>query len=222
MAAKRASTAKKAGTKKAGAKKAGTKKTAGKKADTKKSATKKKTVPRTSPPTGGERLAGVGSDAVRNATGKGWDEWLAILDEAGARAMEHPAIAKLLNEAHRVPGWWAQMVTVGYEQSRGLREKYETAAGFEAGRSKTIAAPADAVFAAWNDARRRARWLADPGITVRTATPGKSLRITWVDGTHVDVGLVPKGEDRTQVQVQHRKLANARAVEGMKTYWGKQ
>jgi uncharacterized protein YndB with AHSA1/START domain len=114
------------------------------------------------------------------------------------------------------------MVTVGYEQARGLREKYETASGFEAGRSKTIAAPADAVFAAWNDPRRRARWLADPGITIRTAQPGKSLRITWVDGTHVDVGLVSKGEARTQVSVQHRKLANARAVEGMKAYWGKQ
>lgn len=205
----------------ASAKKASAKKTASTKKSAKKT-TAAKAVPRTSPPTGGERLAGVGSDAVMNATGKGWDEWLAILDEAGARAMEHPAIAKLLSEAHKVPGWWAQMVTVGYEQARGLREKYETASGFEASRSKTITAPADAVFAAWNDARRRARWLADPGITIRTATPGKALRITWVDGTHVDVGLVPKGEDRTQVQVQHRKLANARAVEGMKTYWGKQ
>ena len=182
----------------------------------------RKSVPREAPPTGGERIAGVGSDAVRNATGKGWSEWLALLDREKAGAMTHQEIGKLLYEKHGVPGWWAQMITVGYEQARGMRAKHQKPGGFEIGRTKTIAAPADAVFAAWSDERRRARWLADPGITIRKATPGKSLRVTWVDGkTSLVVDLLPKGE-KTTVAVQHCKLQGARAAERMKTYWGEQ
>jgi uncharacterized protein YndB with AHSA1/START domain len=184
----------------------------------------KKTVPRKPMLVeAGERIAGIGGEAVRQATGRGWQEWLAILDEAGARTMDHPTIAKLLNEAYKVPGWWAQMVTVGYEQARGVREPHQTSRGFEAGRSKTVAASPEEVFAAWKDGRKRARWLADPDVTIRTATPGRSLRIAWIDGkTSVEVWLSPKGESKTQVQVQHAKLANAREVERKKAYWGAQ
>jgi hypothetical protein len=204
------------------------KKSSAKRSSTKAKATEKKATKKTVPRKSvlieaGERIAGIGSEAVRQATGKGWQEWLAILDEAGARAMDHPTIARFLNEAHKVPGWWAQMVTVGYEQARGMREKHETARGYEAGRSKTIAASREDVFAAWKDGRKRARWLADPDVTIRTAAPGRSLRMTWIDGeTSVEVLLTPKGVSKTQVAVQHVKLANARDVERKKAYWAEQ
>jgi uncharacterized protein YndB with AHSA1/START domain len=181
-----------------------------------------KSVPTKVPANTGPRIAGIGSDAVRNATGKGWDEWLAILDQEGARLMKHTAIASLLHEAHKLPGWWAQMVTVGYEQARGLREAYQTSRGYEAGRTRTIGAPPNTVFGAWKNPRQRARWLADHDITIRAATPGRSLCITWSDGSRVEVNLLVKGKGRTQVNVQHSKLADAIAVERMKAYWGEQ
>jgi hypothetical protein len=67
------------------------------------------------------RLAGVRTEAVLKATGRAWDEWLRVLDRAGARRMPHEEIAALLARKFAVPGWWCQMVTVGYEQARGLR-----------------------------------------------------------------------------------------------------
>ncbi len=67
------------------------------------------------------RLAGAGTEAVMRATGRPWSEWLAVLDRAGARAMAHKDIALLLSRKFGVPDWWGQMVTVGYEQARGLR-----------------------------------------------------------------------------------------------------
>ncbi|MBP8948290.1 MAG: SRPBCC domain-containing protein, partial [Candidatus Promineofilum sp.] len=48
--------------------------------------------------------------------------------------------------------------------------------------------------------------------------PPKSLRLTWEDGTSVEVALTDKGE-RTTVTVQHNKLADAAAAEQMKGYW---
>jgi len=57
--------------------------------------------------------------AVQAKTGKTWQEWFAVLDAAGARAMDHKTSAAYLYKQLRLPDWWAQMVTVGYEQARG-------------------------------------------------------------------------------------------------------
>ena len=61
-------------------------------------------------------------DSVRRRTGKGWQEWLKLLDEWGAEQREHSERARYLQEAHGVSPWWAQAVTVRYEYERGLRQ----------------------------------------------------------------------------------------------------
>ncbi len=167
----------------------------------------------------GEKLAGVTNDAVRAKTGRTWAEWLAVLDAAGANEMAHSEIARLLQEAHGVPDWWCQMVTVGYEQARGLRQQHEKADGFAANASKTIGVAVMRLYEAWVDDDQRRQWLPDVALTIRKATPGKSVRITWADGTAVDVNLTPKGDAKSQVAIQHSRLADAQAVATMKAYW---
>lgn len=69
--------------------------------------------------------------AVKTKTGKDWRQWFSILDKAGARKMSHKEIAEYLYRRRGVPDcWWSQMVTVTYEQSRGLREKHQRADGY--------------------------------------------------------------------------------------------
>ena len=165
------------------------------------------------------KLAGVGSQAVLKATGRAWDDWLKVLDRAGAKSMAHKDIATLLSRKFSVPGWWCQMVTVGYEQARGLREKHQTAQGFRASVSKTVAVDVDDLYSAWSDGRQRSRWLPAAPIQVRRATENKSLRITWDGAEDVDVGFFAKGEGKSLVQVQHGKLANAGAVARCKKFW---
>jgi hypothetical protein len=134
--------------------------------------------------------------------------------------MRHRNIADYLYEKHGVPGWWAQMVTVTYERERGLREKHQKPDGYEVSRAKTIGVPVEALFAAWQDEKIRAKWLKEPGIVVRKATRAKSMRITWSDGrTSVDVNFWPKGDAKSQVQVQHGKLVDAKEAERKKVYW---
>ena len=162
---------------------------------------------------------GMGDAAVLKATGKDWAGWFALLDAAGAATMKHAEIASLLHEQHGVPGWWCQMVTVGYERARGLREKHQTASGYQASASKTIDVGVGRVFDAWNDPKLRRRWLAEE-IAVRKATPGKSVRITWPDGTHVEVNLTAKGEAKSAAAVQHSKLPDRAAVDRVKAFWG--
>ncbi len=158
-------------------------------------------------------------EAVQAKTGKTWEEWFKILDAAGAKKMTHKEIVAVAKK-HDAGPWWQQMVTVTYEQARGMREKHEKPGGFEIGASKTIAASADAIYDAWNNPKLRAKWLPEKQITIRTATPGKSMRMTWVDGkSKLDVNFYGKGKDKSQITVQHGKLANATEANRMKAYW---
>jgi len=226
MATKRKA-AVKAATGKPAARRPAAKKPAARKAAAKKSPAKKPAARRA--PRGvlarasGEalRLAGVGTDAVARATGKAWDQWLAILDKAGAVAMPHKAIAAMLSERFGVPPWWSQMVAVGYEQARGLREPHQKSDGFAASASRTVAAGLDRLYGAWTDPALRAVWLGAAPIEVKRATDGKSMRIAWkAGGSSVDVNFYPAGAGRSRVQVEHGKLADAKTRAAQKSFWG--
>ena len=115
------------------------------------------------------------------------------------------------------------MVTVEYEQARGLREKHERASGrFDISVSRTIAVPVGAIYEAWHNESKRARWLPVNKLVIRNATKDKSMRITWKDGTtSLEVNFYGKGAGKGQVAVQHSKLPDAKAAERMKRYWSK-
>ena len=162
-------------------------------------------------------------EAVRGKTGHTWEEWLSTLDRAGAASLTHQQIVAHLKGQHRLSDWWCQMITVGYEQAKGLRGKHEKPSGYEIGVSKTISAPLSRLFRAWEDRKIRDKWLEDPGFVIRKATPGKSMRITWVDGkSSVDAGFYAKGDGKSQISVQHGRLDSAREAARLKTYWAAQ
>jgi uncharacterized protein YndB with AHSA1/START domain len=168
--------------------------------------------------------AGIGDVAVRRATGKSWSEWFAALDADGARAMTHAQIATHLHDRLGVPGWWCQMVAVGYEQVVLGRKKHQRPDGFEVSISRTIGATAAAAFRAFKDSRTRGRWLPGADLMIRKATPGKSLRMTWdasagEKATNVMVDLYPKDRARCQVVVQHAKLPSQAAAARAKKAW---
>lgn len=166
------------------------------------------------------RLGGVGTAAVMRATGRGWDEWLTVLDRAGARVMPHKDIALLLSRKFGVPDWWSQMVTVGYEQARGLRTAGEKRTGFAASATRTVEAKVALLYDAWKDPELRMRWLLDAPVEVRRSSDGKSMRMTWTaGGSSVEVSFEPKGANRSHVAVQHGKLKDSKAATAQKAFW---
>jgi hypothetical protein len=151
-------------------------------------------------------------DAVLAATGRELRDWFALLDEHEATAWGHTEIARWLREEQGVAGWWAQSVTVSYERARGLREVHETARGFEAGVSRTIALPAAALFTALHE-----RMTAE-AVGVRTATPPRHARYDLPEG-RMHLVVEPKGEDRATVYLVHHKLPDSEAVARHKARW---
>ncbi len=165
-------------------------------------------------------IAGKSDALIKERTGCTWERWVKALDRAKAHTWSHREIAKYVNQKYKVPGWWAQTVTVGYERIKGLRAVGQRADGsFEANKSKTFPVPLERLYQAFADGRTRARWLPGIELTIRTATPGKSMRITWRDRTSLEVGFMSKGANKSQVALQHGRLPDRAAVARMKEYW---
>lgn len=175
----------------------------------------------TAPPPDYAALAGMSDAALEAKTGCTWERWVRALDHVGAHEWSHRDIAAYLRDKYQVPSWWTQMVTVGYERIKGLREVGQRrGGGYEANKSKVFAVPLARLYRACHDARSRRRWLGDVRLTVRTATAEKTMRVAWADGTAVDLYFVGKGAAKSQLAVQHRKLPDKEAAERMKAWWG--
>jgi hypothetical protein len=168
------------------------------------------------------KLAGSSDAAVKKATGKIWDQWLEILDKQGAKKKDHAAIVAILSRKYpKLPDWWKQQITVGYEQARGIRLLHEKPGGFEISKSKTVNVSARKLYAAFKDARQRSRWLAEKGLKARVFHENKSIRMDWSDGTTIfEARFYSKGPNKCAVTVQHFKLKSPKQAESMKELWG--
>jgi hypothetical protein len=164
------------------------------------------------------QVAGMSDESVSKQTGRTWAQWVRVLDAAQASRKPHREIAEHVSSLG-TPDWWSQMVTVGYERIRGLRDRGQRrGGGYEATKSRTFNVPVEKLFDAFANARTRRRWL-PVKITLRSATPRKYMRLTWDDGTPVQVGFLSKGAAKSAVAVAHQKLPNRSAADAMKKAW---
>jgi hypothetical protein len=165
-------------------------------------------------------LAGISDARVLANTDRSWADWVRLLDNDNATAMPHREIAAMVQNKHGAGDWWAQMVTVGYERIKGLRERGQRRSGeYEVGKSKTFGVPVKRLFDAWAKDATRRRWLDGVAAVVRTATPSKSMRLQWPDGTIVVVGFTAKSDAKSAVAVQHTKLRDRASSEAARKFW---
>jgi hypothetical protein len=161
-------------------------------------------------------------ERIRERTGRGWEEWFALLDDWGAAERKHREISRWVADQLGIGPlvWDAQAITSSYERARGLRAMGETEQGFAAGTSRTVAVPVERLYDEFVEASRRSRWLPDGHLSERTATRPRSARFDWGDGTsRVHVVFEPKDDGRSRLALQHVRLADADEAERMKAYW---
>jgi uncharacterized protein YndB with AHSA1/START domain len=157
---------------------------------------------------------------VMQATGKGWEAWIDILDRWGAADRRHPEIAEYLVAQHDVPGWYAQSITNGYERVRGMRIKHQQSTGFTIYASRTVAVPLEMLFHAFMDDATRTVWLRDGTMSLRSSQPKKVARFDWADGaSRVMVTFEEKGPSRSTAYVAHERLPDASDAEAAKAAW---
>ncbi|KRC58734.1 hypothetical protein ASE14_19630 [Agromyces sp. Root81] len=178
----------------------------------------------------GGNADGIGDDAVVSATGRTRDEWFALLDAAGAAEWKHQAIANWLARDQGVDPWWAQGVTVGYEQARGIRSPGQRQDGtFEVSVTRTIAGdvePALRALAAVVTARTgveplalnlsakypTARFPLDGGEFVLASASARGAGKTSIGLTR---GRMPTGDDLAEAKQTLRGWLDAVTIESV-------
>jgi uncharacterized protein YndB with AHSA1/START domain len=154
-------------------------------------------------------------------TGRSYSQWFAALDAWRAVDASHKEIAAWLMNERGVSGWWAQNITVEYERARGLRAVGQGRDGlYSVGATKTVGVPVEELFDAVTDPARREDWLPGVHLRERTATPHKTARYDWGEGsTRVVVGFLAKDARKSQVAIAHERLPDGESAATMKAFW---
>ncbi|HZK06421.1 MAG TPA: hypothetical protein VFC82_11355 [Actinomycetaceae bacterium] len=165
----------------------------------------------------------VSDSKVRAATGEGRDHWFGLLDSRNATEWSHKEMAAFLVE-QGVDEWWAQGITVAYEQARGLRSPGQRSDGtFDASASKTLPISLEELWPFLTDEDRRSGWLG-PDFVMTGETPGKSVRLARGEHHRVVLnfyGPAPVGtpSGKTRVQAQISNLPDSEAAAAAKDEW---
>lgn len=139
-------------------------------------------------------------EPIERATNRTWDEWLAFMDSINAKELSHHEIAtKVLEELMGQidsPAWWAQGITVAYEQAIGRRLPGQRSDGtFQTSVSRATTLGMQDLMTRWE-----AFAAADPEVLGLVAgdvrVSGTENRISWrakaADGSAIVVISEPK------------------------------
>jgi len=166
----------------------------------------------------------ISHEAIANATGKSWDEWLAFYEQMGAESVSHKEIAKRTVEEGGVSGWWAQTLTVAYEQHIGRRVPGQDCDGeYSVSVSKTLAGDMDAALQWWLNAVEGLEAFSSIAITsgpaVNKTDNWRYWRADLADGSRVNVNIYEKAARKSSLGIQHEKLESADQIEHWRAYW---
>ena len=183
----------------------------------------------------------ISTESVREATGRGWDDWLKTLDDAGAQDWDHKEIVAFLKREHgeATSSWWRQSITVGYEQARGKRAVGETAdTGFQVGVQKSVDATVSEVWelitaqpdlwlgegASIDFAEGTPYHVSAGSGEIRVVKPGDRLRMSWQPEewsapATLQLTLSETESGKTAIQADLEKLPDADAREAMRARW---
>ncbi len=182
------------------------------------------------------------TESVHRCTGKHWDQWISILNKAGASYWIRKDITEYLKTKHKLKPWWVQLVTSCYEVHIGRRQEGRNLKGeYAVTVTKTFYISQKKMWNFLNSLNGLKTWLdtMSPfmlkekeqfevygGIfgEVRTMKKPERVRLTWQDAedlkkTVVQLYIVPRPGEKCIVAIQHDKIPNASSKEKLLRRW---
>lgn len=167
--------------------------------------------------------------AIETGTGIIWSHWLTILEPHATldhTALADRALAAIRSEgSSQNPEWWAQNVTVAFEQHIGRRVVGQKCDGsFSGGISKTLPGTMDDVLeritAATEDADTFANTPTSGAPTTSATDKWRYWRVKLADDSRVTITIQTKpGGDKSIAAVNHDKLPSAQVIDERKVWW---
>lgn len=166
----------------------------------------------------------ISESAVLKGTGKSWPLWCALLDGAQAHALSHKDIAAWLASEHGASHWWAQMLSVNYEQHIGRRVMGQDCTGkFRVSASKTMNVSMDDALSVWVQAMQGRSEFSDIAISrgpdISHTDKWRYWRCGLADGSAVSVNIYEKAPGKSALSVEHSKLESEVQVEHWRAWW---
>lgn len=159
-------------------------------------------------------------ETVREATGRGWDEWCDVIEASPVAGADHSTIATYLTDEIGLDGWWAQSVTVGFERITGRRLPHQRPDGsFTVSKSKTLDLDREELKALLLDMEAHADLFPGLETEIRSRPGSRDPRIA-LGGGSVLFSLDQVGSGRVKLTVSHERLAHPDDVERWRVYWG--
>lgn len=159
-------------------------------------------------------------ESVREATGRGWDEWCDAIEASPVADADHGMIAAYLIDEIGLHGWWAQTVTVGFERITGRRLPHQRPDGtFTVSKSKTLDLDGEELKALLLDAGAHADLFPGLETEIRSRPGSRDPRIALGGGSAL-FSLDPAGDGRVKLTVSHERLLHPEDVERWRHYWG--
>jgi hypothetical protein len=137
----------------------------------------------------------------------------------------HTEIARLITSVGKADGWWAQTITMAYEQHIGRRLPGQRADGrFSASVSRTLNGAAEELFQVWCMLLAPVTDLA--GInrigvpTTSKTVMGFNWRCKTEDGSYFVITFSETKSGKVRAAAAHEGLADAAGVLKTNTFWG--
>ena len=167
-------------------------------------------------------------ESIEKTTGKPWKEWVAYLENINANELPHKEIAQHVHQQLQGivenAGWWAQGITVAYEQHTGRRLPGQRSDGtFEVAASKTVNATMDETIDKWltlvkNKHEFDTVQVAQPPTTSR-ADKSRHWSCNLSDGTRINADTYPKSAEKTVFTITHIRLDSPESAAKWRAYW---
>jgi hypothetical protein len=165
----------------------------------------------------------ISDKTIEKATGAPWSTWFDRLERMGARDLTHKEIAVKLVNNFAVTGWWAQSLTVRYEQSIGRRKVGQNNKGeFSVSASKTVQGTMNEALHWWltiANARTEFNGVEIQSSSTTETEKWRKYRAALRDGSRVVVGIYAKTPTKAGLGLQHEKILSAETAEVWRTYW---
>lgn len=167
------------------------------------------------------KVATMSPQAIEKGTGKPWDDWLELFASIGAENLDHKAIAVQASE-QGISFWWAQAVTIAYEQHIGRRLPGQNCSGtFATSSSKTLVGDLDSGLKAWVD--HMAAYPDLSGLTYESSTSATDKWRYWranlSDGTKASVTIYEKSPGKLALAVEHSKIELEEQIDHWRGFW---
>jgi hypothetical protein len=168
----------------------------------------------------------INTSGFKQSTGRDFEGWLKYLRSISADELSHAEIAAHLEHKAGLSDWWAQSVTVAYEQATGRRVPGQRAnGGFSVSVSRTFAGEPGKYFEAWSELMAGEtkiaghKLLAEP--TTTRARSGLNWRCKLDDGSKAVIGFVELPAGKTRAGLDHSDLATGDEMSKVKNWWAK-